>query len=79
MVGDPAIGVNIISREKFEEMWGERILFLIHAENGVEAKNYQSEEEWLARLAPLGNAIDRSSLGEYNVLIRGQQPGPLDF
>ncbi len=79
LVGDPAIGVNIISREKFEEMWGERILFLIHAENGVEAKNYQSEEEWLARLAPLGNAIDRGSLGEYNVLIRGQQPGPLDF
>lgn len=79
LVGDPAIGVNIVSRDKFEEMWADRILFLVHAENGVEAKNYQSEEEWLARLAPLGNAIDRSSLGEYNVLMRGQTPGPLDF
>ncbi len=79
LVGDPAIGVNIIPRDKFEEMWGDRILFLIHAENGVQARNFQSQKEWLTRLAPLGNAIDRSSLGEYHVLMRGQVPGPLDF
>ncbi len=79
LVGDPAIGVNIIPRDQFEEMWGDRILFLIHAENGIQAKNFQSKKEWLARMAPLGNAIDRGSLSEYHVLMRGQVPGPLDF
>ncbi len=80
LVGDPAIGVNIIHRDKFEKMWGDRILFLIHAENGVQARNFQSQKEWLTRLAPLGNAIDRSSLGEYHVLMRGRTVGgPLDF
>lgn len=32
LVGDPAIGVDIIPRDKFEEMWGDRILFMVHAE-----------------------------------------------
>lgn len=82
LVGDPAIGVNIIPRDKFEEMWGERILFLIHAENEIQAKNFQSLKEWQTRLAPLANAIDRGSLSEYHVLMRGQAQelgGPLDF
>jgi uncharacterized protein len=79
LVGDPAVGVNIIPRDKFEEIWGDRILFLIHAENGIQAKNFQSQKEWLTRLAPMGNAIDRSSLSEYHVLMRGQALGPLDF
>ena len=82
LVGDPAIGVNIIPRDKFEEMWGGRILFMIHAENGIQAKNFQSLEEWQTRLAPLANAIDRGSLSEYHVLMRGQAQeigAPLDF
>ncbi len=82
LVGDPAIGVNIIHRDKFEEMWGDRILFMIHAENGIQAKNFQSLKEWQTRMAPLANAIDRGSLGEYHVLMRGQAQEigfPLDF
>lgn len=79
LVGDPAIGVNIIPRERFEEIWGNRILFLIHADNGVSAGNFQNQKEWNTRLAPLGEAIDRSSLAEYHVLIRGQVVGPIDF
>ncbi len=82
LVGDPAIGVDIIPRDKFEEMWGDRILFMVHAENGIQAKNFQSLEEWQMRMAPVANAIDRSSLGEYHVLMRGQAQelgGPLDF
>lgn len=80
LVGDPAIGVNIIQRDKFEEMWENRILFLIQTENEKVAGNFQNQKEWQTRLAPLANAIDRTSLAEYHVLMRGNHiPGPLDF
>lgn len=84
LVGDPAIGVNIIPRDKFEEMHGDRILFMIHAKNEAQtqAKNFHSLDEWQARMSSLVNVIDRSSLGEYHVLMRGQSievGGPLDF
>lgn len=79
LVGDPAKGVSIIPRDKFEKMWKNGILFLIHANENIGSGHFQSEREWNARLAPLGNGIDRSSLAEYHVLIRGQVPGPFDF
>ncbi|PTN13327.1 C39 family peptidase [Nitrosomonas aestuarii] len=80
LVGDPAIGVNIIPRDQFEEMWENRILFLIQTDNDLMAGNFQNQEEWQTRMAPLANAIDRSSLAEYHVLMRGNTtPGPLDF
>ncbi len=80
LVGDPATGVNIMPREKFEEMWENRILFMIQIDNNRIAGNFQNEQEWQARMAPVANAIDRSSLAEYHVLMRGNtMPGPLDF
>jgi predicted double-glycine peptidase len=79
LVGDPAKGVHIVPRDEFEAMWEKRILFLIHADESIGTGNFQSQKEWAARLAPLGDAIDRSSLAEYHVLIRGQVPGPFDF
>ncbi len=75
LVGDPAIGVNIIPRDRFEEIWGNRILFLIHAKNGEKTTDSQNQKEWVSRTAPLGAAIDRASLGAFNIL----QPGPFDF
>lgn len=75
LVGDPAKGVSIIPRDLFEKMWEGRILFLIHGKQDIAAKYFQNETEWAARLAPLGAAVDRSSLGAFNML----QPGPWDF
>lgn len=79
LVGDPAKGVSIIPRDKFEKMWENGILFVIHVNENIGRGNFQSEREWNARLAPLSNGIDRSSLAEYHVLMRGQVPGAFDF
>ncbi|SDX66799.1 C39 family peptidase [Nitrosomonas halophila] len=75
LVGDPAQGVKIIARHEFEKMWGNRILFLIHGNLDPEVSYQQARQEWADRSAPLGDAVDRSSLAIFNVL----RPGPWDF
>lgn len=76
LVGDPAVGIKAIPRDEFEEMWGNRILFLIHDKQDVAAKHFQDQQEWALRVkAPLGSAADRASLGAFNML----QPGRWDF
>ncbi|MGJ0489763.1 C39 family peptidase [Methylobacter sp.] len=75
LVGDPAVGLKTIPRDEFEEMWGKRILFLIRNKQSEDA-HFQDQEEWALRSkAPLGTAVDRSSLSEFNLL----QPGRWDF
>jgi uncharacterized protein len=75
LIGDPAQGVKVITRHDFEKMWGNRILFLIHGNLDPEVSYEQTRQEWANRLAPLGEAVDRESLGVFNVL----RPGPWDF
>lgn len=76
LVGDPAVGIKVIPRDEFEEMWGNRILFLIHDKQDVAANHFQDQQEWGLRVkAPLGSAADRASLGAFNML----QPGRWDF
>ncbi len=79
LVGDPAVGVKIIPRDEFEKMWGERILFMVHDNGGIQTEASRKQKEWHTHLAPLEDAVDRLSLSEYFVLIRGQVTGPLDF
>lgn len=75
LVGDPAVGLKTIPRDEFEEMWGKRILFLIHGKQNGDVR-FQDQEEWALRgNAPLSSVVDRSSLGEFNLL----QPGKWDF
>jgi predicted double-glycine peptidase len=76
LVGDPAVGVKTIPRDEFEEMWGQRILFLIHDKHNGSETHFQDDKEWALRAkAPLDQAIDRASLGAFNLL----QPGRWDF
>ncbi|WP_292979279.1 C39 family peptidase [Nitrosomonas sp.] len=75
LLGDPAQGVKSVDRGDFEKMWGNRILFLIHGNLDPEVSYQAIQQEWAGRLAPLGEAVDRTSLGVYNVL----RPGPWDF
>lgn len=76
LVGDPALGVKVMPRDEFEAMWGNRILFLIHGKKDIAAKHFQDQQEWALRVkAPLGSAVDRASLGQFNML----QPGRWDF
>lgn len=76
LVGDPTLGVKVMPRDEFEAMWGNRILFLIHGKKDIAAKHFQDQQEWALRVkAPLGSAVDRASLGQFNML----QPGRWDF
>lgn len=76
LVGDPAVGVKVMPRDEFEAMWENRILFLIHDKQDVAARHFQDQQEWELRVkAPLGSAVDRASLGQFNML----QPGRWDF
>ena len=73
LVGDPALGVKVMPRDEFEAMWGNRILFLIHGKKDIAAKHFQDQQEWALRVkAPLGSAVDRASLGMFNMLQRGR-------
>jgi len=75
LLGDPAQGVKSIDRSEFEEMWGNRILFLIHDNRDPKVSYQKIHQEWMGRVAPLGEAVDQTSLGVFNVL----HPGPWDF
>ncbi|WP_020158267.1 MULTISPECIES: C39 family peptidase [Methylobacter] len=75
LVGDPAVGLKTIPRDEFQEMWGNRILFLIKNQPNRTAR-FQDKEEWALRAkSPSDTVVDRSSLGEFNLL----RPGPWDF
>jgi predicted double-glycine peptidase len=73
LVGDPALGIKALPRDEFEKMWERRILFLIHGKKDIAAKHFQDQQEWALRVkAPLGSAVDRASLGNFNMLQRGR-------
>ncbi|MDP3589210.1 MAG: C39 family peptidase, partial [Methylobacter sp.] len=76
LLGDPSVGIKVIPRDEFETMWDNRILFLIHDKQDLAARHFQDQQEWALRVkAPLGSAVDRASLGQFNML----QPGRWDF
>lgn len=74
LVGDPALGVRVIPRDQFVEMWGKRILFLIHDKQELAATHFNDDAEWLLRVkAPLGMAVDNSYLASFNMLLPNRQ------
>jgi predicted double-glycine peptidase len=65
LVGDPALGLKYFSREKFEEMWDNGILFIITNRPDTGKKHFNKSREWnsLAR-APIGKGISREGLSD---------------
>ncbi|WP_166424270.1 C39 family peptidase [Paraglaciecola sp. 20A4] len=76
LVGDPAVGLKSIKIQAFQEMWDNRILFVIQDQKETAVNHYKNDQEndHLVR-ANLGLAIDHTSLGLFNVL----QPSSVDF
>lgn len=61
LVGDPAGGTRAMRRAAFEAAWPDKLLFVIHGWPGKPQFNRQAD--WnVAPRAPLGEAINRSSL-----------------
>jgi predicted double-glycine peptidase len=63
LIGDPAGGTRALSRDAFEAMWPDRLLFVIHNWSGQPRFN-QAAEWRIAPQAPLGAGIGRSSLSD---------------
>jgi predicted double-glycine peptidase len=76
LVGDPAVGLKSIKIKDFIALWGNRILFIIQDKQQIASHNFNSSQDWEHQVkAPIGLAIDHSSLSLFNVL----QPSPIDF
>lgn len=76
LVGDPSVGVKVVTRDDFTKMWEQRILFLIRGNENIASEHFQDTSEWSVRVkAPLDTVISRASLATFNLL----RPGSFDF
>lgn len=76
LVGDPATGVRKMDLESFRALWEGRILFVIRDKTTIAQNHFNDHGEWrLSPSAPLGSAVDVSSVATFNLL----QPGRWDF
>ena len=73
LLGDPAKGNRVVSRETFEAMWENRIVFVITSRREGVAFNFS--EDWRFMAAPLGAAVSRDGLGSLLMT----RHGPNDF
>lgn len=72
LLGDPATGTTVVTREKFESIWNGAILA---ARNQVDLarSNFNDDEDWRSWPgSPLADAVDRSSLGSFTINLPGQ-------
>jgi len=61
LIGDPAGGTRAMTREKFDSVWANQILFVIN--NKTEIAKFNSDADWrVAPRAPLERGIDRNGL-----------------
>jgi predicted double-glycine peptidase len=74
LLGDPARGTRAMSREKFDSLWDNRVLFVVH--NRRELAQFNQERDWrTAPGAPLHAGISRQSL--QNVVMPRRGPGDI--
>ena len=68
LIGDPALGMKYMSRERFESIWDNGVLFIIKNRPEVGRQYFNSNDDWnlLAR-APLGTALPADSLAQLTV------------
>lgn len=74
LLGDPARGTRAMSREKFESLWDNRVLFVVH--NRRELARFNQPRDWrTAPPAPLDAGIPRQGL--QNVVMPRRGPGDI--
>ena len=61
LVGDPALGTRAIPMDRFDHLWKNGLVFVIH--NRREFARFNQDSDWhSAPIAPLGIGIDRRGL-----------------
>jgi hypothetical protein len=61
-----------MSRQEFQGLWENEILFIIRNKPAVGQRNFNANADWGRILrAPLGLAVDRESLANLTVLSQG--------
>lgn len=74
LLGDPAVGLRVVTREQFEASWPSRIVFVIH-ESTVQGE-FNTARDWSFRpRSPLGQPLREDTL---NTLLLFR-PGGRDF
>lgn len=68
LLGDPALGLRRVSRDEFNSMWENGVLFIIKNKADVGKRHFNANVSWqkLAR-APLGEALSREGLADVTV------------
>lgn len=68
LIGDPAQGVLIVKKERFEPAWSG-IALIIRNEASRGKANFNLAQDWRVRQkAPFGNALTRDSLANFTLL-----------
>jgi predicted double-glycine peptidase len=74
VIGDPAQGVIIVPRAKFEPVWSGVVL-VIKNEASRGKDHFNLAQDWQVRQkAPFGTALTRDSLANFNILTTMQTP-----
>jgi uncharacterized protein len=74
VIGDPAQGVIIVNREKFEPAWSGVVL-VIRNEASRGKEHFNLAQDWRVRQkAPFGTALTRDSLANFTLLTTMQTP-----
>jgi predicted double-glycine peptidase len=74
LVGDPAKGTRAMSRERFDRLWDNRVLFVVH--NRREIAQFNQPRDWrTAPPAPMESGIQRQGL--QNVVLPRRGPGDI--
>ncbi|MDF3980865.1 C39 family peptidase [Luteibacter sp. PPL201] len=70
LIGDPARGTRSMSRRRFDDMWKNHIVFVIHNER--ERAIFNSPRDWaVAPAAPVSEGIQRNGLDPLVIAKRG--------
>jgi predicted double-glycine peptidase len=74
LLGDPAVGTRSVPVARFDRVWKNKLLFVIH--NRRSWATFNSADDWRAApFAPLRAGIDRTGLGNLTLPRRG--PGDI--
>jgi predicted double-glycine peptidase len=74
LVGDPARGTRSMSKRRFDAMWNNHVVFVIHNER--DRAIFNSPRDWaVAPAAPITEGIERNGLGPIVMPKRG--PGDI--